>query len=216
MVSIKYFIYTSFLFLSVKCLSQDFEGKIHYSFELINNTNFPDSIFKMMFQDSDDKEVFYYSNGNYKTITNKGRSTMLYNQEEGGAQYSYIEGSYLGVKDDLTKLKSNPTIITDEETEIILGKSCSKITFVFEELSGKSNWTFYYTNDITIDSSLFSIVQSGPLELFFKKYGTIPLKIIINGDNALQGYTLTATRIERMKVNFEIFEVPKFEHLMGN
>jgi len=216
MTIMKYYLLLSFTILSLTGFSQHFEGQIKYSFRLINNDNLPDSVFNMKFQGGDDEQVLFYSNGNYKTIMKKGKSTTLFNQEEDGVQYSYLDGSTFGMKNDLTKASTAPTIKEEEETQTVLEKICAKTVFAFQGQSGKSTWTFYFSDDIKIDSTLFSQVQSGPLELFFKKYGTIPLKMIIASDIAQQGYVLSATEIERTNIESEVFEVPKFEQLMGN
>ena len=198
-------------------IAQFFEGRITYRLEFFNTSPFPDSIFRMMYNDMDTSETLFYSNGNYKTITNKGKSVTLLNSELNGLVYSYVENSDIAICYDYIKKSGfNDSLIQVNETDTILGIPCKKLNYVGNSLARHySNGIMYYSDKILIDKSRFENYKTGYFELIFREYGTIPLKIILTGEDSIFGISLTAVKIDQLTIEPETFNIPIFREVFN-
>ena len=210
-------IFIFWLLLGSKTNAQFFEGIITYKFEVLNNSSIPDSIFRIMFNDADTEEKLFYSNGNYKTITNIGRSVTLLNLNENGLVYSYIDKTKTASKYDGTKKTDfDYELINEDETYTILGIPCKKIIYKTISKSGlTAEYQMYYSEQLKVDKSKFKSFTIGYLEFMFKEFGTIPLKIVFTGTGCLHYISLTATKIDKIEINPKTFKVPKFKHFFN-
>ena len=207
-----------FIFNACKTKSQGFEGRVIYksSIERPTNSNIPDSIFKMMFNDVvDTNEIttFYIKKDFFKMVTNgKHTSTVLYDPEL-KRNYVYMKEQpdfcmWSEVTSDNQPLPKITKNLND--TIIVLDKKCYSITIDYGAISKN---ILYYPIDIMIDLKELENNKLG-LMGYFSKIETMPYKIIMTGNGAVHNLGYTLKEIVNENLDDSIFKVPKFKNMM--
>ena len=206
------------LLASTFSYAQSFEGKIEYRLDTKNpipekisdedwNQKMKEKLggVEYMIQKYTYKESNYLSevsvNGKSSFQLYKPTEALLYNWEEGtnvAATYNTKEN-----KDAIVEIKEY------EVTEKVLDIDCKKITIISEQ----GEVSYWYNEDyLKMDPKLYAGHKFSHFEEFLKKTNSLPLKIELK--QVMVHMVFTALKYEDMKIDDNIFTLPKFEEII--
>jgi hypothetical protein len=192
---------TLFVFSSIVCLGQNFEGRVTYQNTYKSKIpNVTDALFTDMMGNSLE---WSFKDGNYRTVSN---GTFLQWQ------------LYLQLDNKLyTKFSNSPSVLWNDgavnpdsvlKSELnkgvvdILGYKCDELIFTCQ--SGVQK--YYFSSKLKIDPKPFEKHKFGNWYQYLLQSKAVPLKMEI--DNAQFSLVSMATEVQPEKINNQIFALP--------
>ncbi|GAB5466036.1 MAG: hypothetical protein Kapaf2KO_14720 [Candidatus Kapaibacteriales bacterium] len=189
--------------LNLKAGLNYFEGRIIYTLQ------YYDSYGKELNADSLglDKESHYFiSDGNYKSLNEKGEMNQLYNSSTN----NYYSINHQGQIQQIYASIEYPEIIhigDFKEIKNILGYVCKKIT-VKTEISTK---TYFYAEELKINKDLYQNHNYGNWNLFLNfSQGSLFLKNEILFSNSGMILIMKAQDIKKIDLSVEDFDIDSY------
>lgn len=137
--------------------SNNFEGKITYSIKYL------DSLGNELNADSlkMDKKMYYFiSNGNYKSLNEKGEITQLYNYMTNKYYFNYQD--QIQVMDASFKFPKSGMVKKLDGEQTILNRKCKKLNITSE----LESTIYFYAEDVKVDYEKFTNHNFGNWNLF--------------------------------------------------
>lgn len=154
--------------LTVNGQSNNFQGKITY------NIQYLDSLGNELNAESlkkDTKMLYYISNGNYKSLNEKGELTQLYNSSSN--KYFFNYQGQIQAMDASLKFPKSGRVNKLEGEQTVLNRNCKKLSITSE----LGTTTYFYSEDIKVDQEKFTNHNFGNWNLFLNStFGSLSLK----------------------------------------
>lgn len=164
-------IFTLILLTSVFTLSgqsNKFQGKITY------NIQYLDSLRNKINAESlkkDQKMYYFISNGNYKSLNEKGEITQLYNHSSN--KYFFNYQGQIQAMDASLKFPKSGRVKKLEGQQTVLNKTCKKLSITSE----LGTTTYFYSEDMKVDYRKFTNHNFGNWNLFLNStLGSLSIK----------------------------------------
>ncbi len=198
-------IFTTLLFittLTVSAQTDFFEGRISLKlqyFDSLGNKLEPVTIGR-------DTEMHYYvSEGNYKSLNEKGEITQLFNSSTN--QYFFNNQGQVQVMDASFKFPQTGETNHIEGQETVLGKYCKKLT-----IKSESDFTtYYYSPELTVNKEFYQNHNFGNWNLFLNSTnGALALKYEIEYPSMGMSVIMVAYEIEEIDMEAKDFDINSY------
>ena len=206
------------LFANTFIYAQSFEGWIEYRLDTKNPMpeKIPDEIWDQKMKEKLGGseymiQKYTYKGSNYKSEIKLGEqsSVQLYKPEE-ALLYNWDKGVNTAVTYNTKENKDKIVEVKEySETEKILDIECKKITIVTEQ--GEVSYWFN-ENYLKMDAKLYESHKFNNYVDFLKLSKSLPLKIEVK--QFMIHMVFTALKYEYMKIDDNIFTMPKFEEII--
>ncbi len=192
----------SLLFVAAKD-KREFEGKIYYATTVLSKTeDFPTAALQDVYGDS---MTLYYKNGNYKMVFNGKEVKEIYYLKEKNMQYTVR----VGVDTLFYSLCENEfrTIVSSTYTANAGKVMKRKCNMIVNDLGDSKNY-YWFDPAVYVNPANFSKHVFGYVNMYFEKAQAYWLKYKYEG--VFFDLTHTATKIKKIKIEDQTFELPKF------
>ncbi|MEQ8581037.1 MAG: hypothetical protein RIC30_05020 [Marinoscillum sp.] len=153
-----------------------------------------------------DTEMHYFvSEGNYKSLNEKGVITQLFNSSSN--KYFFNNQGQIQVMDASFKYPQTGTVKQLSGEEEILELKCSKLT-----IESESDFTtYYFSPELTVNKELYQNHNFGNWNLFLNSTnGALALKYEIEYPSAGLSVLMEAYEIEEIDMSIEDFNIESY------
>ena len=153
-----------------------------------------------------DSEMHYYvSDGNYKSLNEKGVITQLFNSSTN--KYYFNNQGQIQVLDASVKFPQTGVANQLEGELEVLGRTCKKLS-----IESENDFTiYYYAEDLTVNKDYYQKHNFGNWNLFLNSSnGAIALKYEISYPTAGLSMTMEAYEIEELDLSEGDFDINSY------
>jgi len=155
------------------------------------------------------KSEFYFKNGNYKQIYNGSvLKSLLFNSKD---NRSYVQSSVTDTLFYMDCSESNEIIVSSElskDKETVLGRSCSVLSVIANDLLGKPSRisTYYFDESMSINPEWYENVRFSSYDKLYAIMKSLPIKTI----HETEHYTVTsvAVSVKKQAIDSSVFQLP--------
>ena len=182
--------------------SNEFQGKITYQIQYL------DSLGNKLDRGSPkkDRKMYYFiSNGNYKSLNEKGEISQLYNSSSNKYYFNY-QGQIQSVDASIQFPKSGKVKKLKGEQKV-LGKNCKSLRITSE----LGITTYFYSDDVKVNHKDFTNHNFGNWNLFLKStLGSLAIKYETVDPNTGEITLMEAIEIKEMELTKEDFDIKTY------
>lgn len=190
------------LTLNLNAQSDYFEGKISF------NLQYYDSLGKSLDPATIGRDTsmhYYVSDGNYKSLNERGEITQLFNSSTN--KYYFNNQGQIQVMDATFKFPQNGVVKPQEGELEVLGRKCKKL--IIE--SDNDLTTYYYSEDVTVNKDYYQNHNFGNWNLFLNSSnGAIALKYEIIYPAMGLSIIMEADEIEELDLTEGDFDINSY------
>lgn len=152
-------------------------------------------------------QQYFVNEGNYKSLTDKGRFQLLYRSDSNILYQAVLPGQPIQRIDAATGASETFFVRKLTEHETVAGYDCEAV----EINTDTGTTTYYYSPKITVNPLLYKRHAYGDWNRVLEATGgALPLKYsMINMKQGFMVWTITATSVKEGELNGAAFELPK-------